>query len=223
MPGSHLKFSREVHCTKKCCTQSTAFGDRALGATKDTITTEPTKRLPVVSSNVRGGFFRTLDRRAAMRAATKAPQRKRPCRSRALPVDLSPSSLHSLYGRDLARVRCSGESSVACHWQGNRQRRNTPSCAIGFARASCSRLELPCSPFGERNRQSARNPVVAPPPNVQLPDATGQPALPGLPHSGSDGRQELTPTYARSGAGSGLPGPVAMAWLKCSAQPVQHR
>ena len=70
-PGSHLKFSREVHCTKKCCTQSTAFGDRALGATKDTITTEPTKRLAVISSNVRGGFFRTLDRRAAMRAATR--------------------------------------------------------------------------------------------------------------------------------------------------------
>jgi hypothetical protein len=69
--GSHLKFSREVHCTKKCCTQSTAFRDRALGATKDTITTEPTKRLAVVSSNVRGGFFRTLDRRAAMRAATR--------------------------------------------------------------------------------------------------------------------------------------------------------
>jgi hypothetical protein len=35
--------------------------------------------------------------------------------------------------------------------------------------------------------------------------------------------KKLTPTYARSGAGSGLPGPVAMAWLKCSAQPVQHR
>ena len=70
--GGHLKFSREVHCTKKCCTQSTVVGDHVLTQGKDTITTEPTKTLAVVSSKCSGGIFsRTLDRRAAMRAATR--------------------------------------------------------------------------------------------------------------------------------------------------------
>jgi hypothetical protein len=82
--------------------------------------TEPTKRLAVTSSNVRGGFFRTLDRRAAMRAATKAPQRKRPCRSRALPVDLSFSSLNPLYGRAFASGEARSRYRIACCGQGNR-------------------------------------------------------------------------------------------------------
>ena len=67
-----------------------------------------------------GGFFRTLDRRAAMAGRYKAPQRKRPCRSRALPVDLSFSSLNPLYGRAFASGAARSRYRIACCGQGNR-------------------------------------------------------------------------------------------------------
>src|SRR4051812_6124745 len=59
----HTKVLRRKHSAARLH----AGKDQAL------LTPEPIIRLDVASSNVRGGFFRTLDRRAAMRAATKAP------------------------------------------------------------------------------------------------------------------------------------------------------
>jgi hypothetical protein len=87
---------------------------------EDTIMTEPTKRLAVVSSNVRGGIFPNIGSTGSDAGRYKAPQRKRPCRSRALPVDLSFSSLNPLYGRAFASGAARSRYRIACCGQGNR-------------------------------------------------------------------------------------------------------
>ena len=218
--------------------------------------TEPTKRLAVISSNVRGGFFRTLDRRAAMRAATKAPQRKRPCRSRALPVDLSSPSLNPLYGRAFASGAARSRYRIACCGQGNRPvaascahparwnslldlfaaRLTVPSArmhpasqaghgpvapALFIARRDellsvrtstggsvCGRplYSLPWSsvcPWTNGNAPFAPKPGDGPPPDAMLLDHVKQRALLALPHSGSDGRQDI-PQLRSIGAGRGF-------------------
>jgi hypothetical protein len=55
--GSHLKFLREVHCTKKCCTQSTLVGDRALAQGRTQLRRNQAKHWLLSVRNVRGGFF----------------------------------------------------------------------------------------------------------------------------------------------------------------------
>jgi hypothetical protein len=87
-----------------------------------------------------GDFFRTLDRRAAMRAASKAPQRKRPCRSRALPVD--PSSSFQLARRhDLARVKRGVMPRVSYH-AGSQRIRNLAPIAPATPLACACQAEL---------------------------------------------------------------------------------
>jgi hypothetical protein len=114
------------------------------GATKDTITTEPTKRLAVISSNVRGGFFRTLDRRAAMRAATRRHSGK----GRAVPERCPSISvfLRSTRLRACVRVRCS-EIEIS-----HRVLRARQPAGRGVMRVSCAmefaaRL-IRCSAYG---------------------------------------------------------------------------
>ena len=129
-----------MHCTQKCCSKSTAAGDCDPMRTKALLTPERICILDVATTNVRGDFFRTLDRRAVMRAASKAPQRKRPCRSRALPVD--PSSSFQLARRhDLARVKRGVMPRVSYH-AGSQRIRNLAPIAPATPLACACKPEL---------------------------------------------------------------------------------
>jgi hypothetical protein len=67
-----------------------------------------------------GGIFPNIGSTGSDAGRYKAPQRKRPCRSRALPVDLSFSSLNPLYGRAFASGAARSRYRIACCGQGNR-------------------------------------------------------------------------------------------------------
>ena len=67
-----------------------------------------------------GGIFPNIGSTGSDAGRYKAPQRKRPCRSRALPVDLSSPSLNPLYGRAFASGAARSRYRIACCGQGNR-------------------------------------------------------------------------------------------------------